>query len=185
MASPLETLMQNPAFAAFVTASGLQEEILLQDAARRRRGIESALGIQTEGLEESGRRERRGISGGFESRGTFRSGDHQTAISEQESDQGRQMALTQLAASEQLGDVESNLLQSQVNRQFDIVGRALEGASEDTLTNGSAVAQQSGYNLGLPTSSATGSLSGPTVTSKPPSTGGFGSLMKKFKKVGS
>jgi hypothetical protein len=66
MASPLETLMQNPAFAAFVTASGLQEEILLQDAARRRRGIESALGIQTEGLEESGRRERRGISGGFE-----------------------------------------------------------------------------------------------------------------------
>lgn len=180
MASPLETLMQNPAFAAFVTAAGLEEQIVMQDAARRRRGIEQALGVQTEGIEEGGRRQRRGISGGHEGRGTFRSGEHQTDLSEQETDQGRTLALTNLAASDQLGDIESGVLQSGVNRQFDILGKALGAASEETLADSDALSQQSGYNLSLPTSSAIGRLGGPVATERP--SGGLGSLLKKTKK---
>lgn len=166
MASPLETLMQNPAFAAFVTAAGLEEQIVLQDAARRRRGIETALGIQTEQIQESGRRQRRGISSEQESRGMFRSGEHQTALSEQEADQGRSIALQQLAAGDAIGDIESGVLQSGVQRQYGILGKALNAASEETLDAGTLGGIGSGYQIGLPSATATGSLSAqaPAVT---------------------
>lgn len=126
--SPINSLMQDPAFAMFVTASGMQEELAMADAARRRHAINQALGIQTEEMGESGEQERKGIAGRHEAAGVFKSGQNLEDQAQSERRQARAQSLAQLNAANQLGDVESNLLTGNVNRQFDIAQSALGAA---------------------------------------------------------
>lgn len=126
--SPINSLMQDPAFAMFVTASGMQEELAMADAARRRHAINQALGIQTEEMGESGEQERKNISGRNEAAGIFKSGQNLEENAQSERRQARAQSLAQLNAANQLGDVESNLLTGNVNRQFDIAQSALGAA---------------------------------------------------------
>lgn len=103
-------LAQDPAYLAFLRASGLTEQIALGDAARRRDSINQALGIAVDDLDAGGEQSRRGISDSQEDRGVFRSGQTLRRLGEQEEDQARRRSAIELAGAGQLGDIESNLL---------------------------------------------------------------------------
>jgi hypothetical protein len=132
----MNSIMQDPAFAMFVTAAGLQDELALADAARRRHAINQALGIETEQIGEQGEKQRRGIAGQHEASGTFKSGQNLQEQAESERSQARAQSLAQLNAANQLGDIESGLLTGQANRQFDIATKALGSAEGLALEQG-------------------------------------------------
>lgn len=179
--SPIMSLMQDPAFAIFVTASGMQEELALADAARRRNAINQALGIQEEDIAEQGRAQRKEIAGNQESRGVFKSGQTLERSAESERAQARASALAQLNAATQLGDVESGLLTGNVNRQFDIGTNALDALTRQLSEQGEDSIDDEVAGI---TGSATTPLTGlPTVNPlapapapapKPKSSGGGG-----------
>lgn len=164
--------MQDPAFAIFVTASGMQEELAHADAARRRQSINQALGIQEEQIGEQGEEQRKGIAENFEQRGISGAGASLEKQAKSERSQARASALAQLNAADQMGEIESGLLTGNVNRQFDIAQnalgaaqnleeeagaddldarlKALEGAGQTPLTGIGAVGPLGPQGAGLP-----------------------------------
>lgn len=139
--------MQDPAFAAFVAAAGLQDEIGMAEAARKRTAINQALGLSNEDTQESGEVERRNISGNQESRGVFRSGQTRQLTDEQERRQARQLAYGQLTAGEAKADIEHGLAANAANRNFDYISKALDVAGNQTLD---------AYNNSVPTDDEAG-----------------------------
>jgi hypothetical protein len=163
--SPLNTLMQDPAFAMFISASGMQEELALADAARRRHAINQSLGIQEEQIADQGQQQRKGIAGEHAMRGAPSSGQHLEENAQSEKNQARASALAQLNAADQLGEVESGLMTGNVNRQFDIGSNALDALTrqltaqgEDSIDNEVTALGQAGTNplTGIPSVSPMG-----------------------------
>lgn len=79
------------------------------DVRTRQGRVRRNLGLALPEMARQGEFERQGISGGYESRGLFRSGMRQDAIARQRYDQARREALTRTAAYDELGDLETSL----------------------------------------------------------------------------
>lgn len=118
--------MKDPSFAAFVSAAGLQEELALADAARRRESINRALGIQTEEISAQGQQARKQIRGQQEVSGALRSGQTLERLADQEASEARLQSAAQLDAATRIGDIQSGLATQSAGTQFDIFGKALE-----------------------------------------------------------
>lgn len=146
MTGPTYALASDPAYLAFLRASGLSGSIATADADRRRNDINIALGIGTDDLNASGEQERRGISDSQEDRGVYRSGQTLRRLGEQEASQGRRRSAIELAASGQLGDIESNLLQTLAGNEVRGAELGLSLSGDRTLADGNAAIAAGTYN---------------------------------------
>lgn len=165
---PTYALAQDPAYLAFLRASGLAESVATADAARRRDAINQALGIAGEDLDSQGEQTRRGISAAQEDRGVFRSGQTLQRMSEQEEDQARRRSAIELAGAGQIGDLESGLLMQLAGSQVKGAEYGLGLAGDRALSDG-----LSSLSLGAATPVATNTAPAsvtPAATSTTPTT---------------
>lgn len=134
--SPAFALAQDPAYLAFLRASGLSDEIAAAAVARQSGAINQALGLNVEDLDESGRRQRRSISSSQESRGALRSGETLRRTSEQEQDQARRRAAIEQAAANQLGGLQTGLASQIAGTQLKGSELALGMSADRDLSTG-------------------------------------------------
>lgn len=122
-------LRNNPAFRAFAAASGYQSQLDAADAARRTSELQEGYNLTMEDLGQTGEEQREAIAGGYESRGTFRSGEHLTQQARQEARQGRASSLAALGLASGVGDIQSSQARAAIGRDAELLGRAINTAA--------------------------------------------------------
>lgn len=128
--APTSPIYSDPAFLAFARASGLSDQIAAGAVARRTGNINMALNIATGDMERQGTISRRNIAGSHEARGVFRSGANLRAQGEQEAAQAARASALQLGARSDIGDLNSNLLQTIAGNQQRTVELGLTTAAD-------------------------------------------------------
>lgn len=103
-------LGQNPAYLAFLRALGAEESDLRGVTEDRVSMIQRELDRQLPQLLTQGEEARRGISGNFETRGLYRSGEHEDALGRQRAAEGQGISALQGSAADQIGATENDLL---------------------------------------------------------------------------
>jgi hypothetical protein len=112
-----QSLMQDPAYQAFLRTSGIQEQLDMANEVERIDRINRARDLRLQGLEESGEQQREAISGDAEARGMFRSGQRLTDIGRQERNQLREQSGARLGAEEAVSDVRNASLEAALGRE--------------------------------------------------------------------
>lgn len=129
-------LGQDPTWLAYMRALGFEEGEATANAEQSRGQVEDRLAFQRPIVAEQGEMARRGISAGFESRGVFRSGGHETALAEQRRGEQEQVGALELDAANDVAGITGSLAQEivrlrrqQTERDMDISQRqALDAA---------------------------------------------------------
>ena len=117
-------LAANPAYLAFVRELGIEDAEAATDVTTQTDAIGRMLAKRLPRITDAGTRQREGISGGFESRGLLRSGQHEIALARQRSDEGTDAADTIDAGAEQVAALQSEL----ARRRAAAARRRAEGA---------------------------------------------------------
>lgn len=116
--------MENPAYSAFLRATGAEEADAQASTQQRIDQLGRDLARQLPLITEQGGRTRQQISGGFESRGLFRSGEHETKLGLQRADEAREVSMLQGVTGDQIGQLQAEL----ARRRSDIQRRRAEAA---------------------------------------------------------
>jgi len=123
-APPAPSLGANPAYLAFLRATGAEQADAEASTQARVDQLNRDLARQLPLISEQGTRTRLGIDGGFESRGLFRSGEHETKIGLQRTDEARETSMLQGVTGDQIGQLQGEL----ARRKADIARRQSEAA---------------------------------------------------------
>ncbi len=121
---PLNPLAANPAYLAFLREAGIGDAEAATDATTRTEAIGAELARRLPRIAEGGVREREQISGGFESRGLLRSGQHELSLARQRGDEGTAVGDTMGAGVDQIAELQAAL----ARRRAEAQRRAAEGA---------------------------------------------------------
>lgn len=130
------TLVTDPAYQAFQRTSGLGLETAAQNVARKRLAIDTALGQNIADTEHAGEQQRKGISGGFESRGVFRSGAHRLGLDEQERQQAVTTSTARTTAAGQIAADQEGLIGEVGRIQREAAEKGLSTAQTQDLDAG-------------------------------------------------
>jgi len=120
--APAPSLGENPAYLAFLRATGAEEADAAASTQQRIDQLNRDLARQLPLVTEQGGRTRQQISGGYESRGLFRSGEHETRLGLQRADEARETSMLQGVTGDQVGQLQAEL----ARRRADIARRRTE-----------------------------------------------------------
>ena len=109
------TLASSPEWLAYLNALGLEQSTFAADIARQRGLYQSEANRQIADLGPQYDIQRRGITGNAEGRGVLRSGEFQRRLAENRATQGRQVGGIQGGLTGQLGNLQSQLAQKQID----------------------------------------------------------------------
>lgn len=113
---PPAALGADPAYLAFLRASGAQDANDTDIAQSRMATIARMLNLDAPELLETGEQQREQIAGGFEGRGMFRSGAHEIAQARQRRGEDRAFDRMQLGATSSVDDLLAALVRQRAAR---------------------------------------------------------------------
>lgn len=134
--SAVPSLAQSPSYQAYLRQLGLSESNAMNDTNFRVGMLNNQLGPGSPALasiQQQGELARKGIAGNMESRGIYRSGEHDQAETQQRVGEGTQLSALQQSVSDQVAMLMHNLAQ----RQAEIA----QQRTDQTLAAGGATYQ--------------------------------------------
>ncbi|MFP5376116.1 MAG: hypothetical protein ACLGIO_04945 [Acidimicrobiia bacterium] len=117
-------LAANPAYLAFLRELGIADAEAAADTTTGAERVGLELARRLPRIAELGGRDREGISGSFESRGLFRSGQHELTLARQRADEGNEAGDLVAAGADRVADLQADL----ARRRAAAARRRAEGA---------------------------------------------------------
>lgn len=148
-----QSLMNDPAYQAFLRTSGIQEQLDLASEIERTDRTQRARDLRLQGLEEAGEEQRESISGDQESRGVLSSGQTLTRLARQERGQLRSQSLTHLGAEEDLADIRNAGIEGALGREQqggELLARLAENQAEAQAEAGGSTLANSALTSNVP-----------------------------------
>lgn len=144
----LASLYKDPTILAFLRSSGLGEQVMANEIARRQAAINQTLGTNLEDLAARGVIDRRNIGGSMEARGLYRSGENLQKQAEQEAQQARLQGSLQQQAANQVADLQGNLAMKVAENQQKAAELGTNAYIQNALAAGKGTIDQnySGYS---------------------------------------
>lgn len=124
-----DALGQSPAYLAYLRSLGVTDA---NDAAGTQTGVDTVqrrTATMLPRIAEQGAISREGISGNYESRGLYRSGQHEVSLARQRAGEGQQVGDLQSGGADQIALLQATLVQQRAARQRQLVEQALNAAN--------------------------------------------------------